>query len=93
MAEKKEKLYLELQMEELKAAHADAIEDNSAPKKSTKDNSKNAEIAKMYEDAAEYEEDLKGFESYFEIDNTNALKDIDAALIKSFPNEQKYYSQ
>ncbi len=93
MAEKKEKLYLELQMEELKAAHADATQDNSAPKKSTKDNSKNAEIAKMYEDAAEYEEDLKGFEKELEIVNANDLKDIAAALIEKFPNEERDYVQ
>jgi hypothetical protein len=93
MAEKKEKLYLELQMEELKAAHADATKDNSAPKKSTKDNSKNAEIAKMYEDAAEYEEDLKGFEEELEIVNANALKDIAEALIEKFPNEERDYVQ
>ena len=41
----------------------------------------------MYEDAAEYEEDLKGFEEELEIVNANELKDIAAALIQKFPNE------
>ena len=80
MAEKKEKLYLELQMEELKAVHAE--EQDSIPKRNSRDNSKNAEIAKMYEDAAEYEEDLKGFEEELEIVNANELKDIAASLIQ-----------
>ena len=94
MAEKKEKLYLELQMEELKAAHAqEAGEENPVPKKNSRDNSKNAEIAKMYEDAAEYEEDLKGFEEELEIVNANELKDIAAALIQKFPNEERDYPQ
>ncbi|MBT8348413.1 MAG: hypothetical protein HKP62_03065 [Sulfurovum sp.] len=95
MAEKKEKLYLELQMEELKAAHAEeAGEENPAPKKKNEArNAKNAEIAKMYEDAAEYEEDLKGFEEELEIVNANALKDIAASLIQKFPNEERDYAQ
>lgn len=94
MAEKKEKLYLELQMEELKAAHAEeAGEEIPVPKKNSRDNSKNAEIAKMYEDAAEYEEDLKGFEEELEIVNANELKDIAASLIQKFPNEERDYAQ
>jgi len=94
MSEKKEKLYLELQMEELKAAHAkEAGEENPVPKKSTRDNSKNAEIAKMYEDAAEYEEDLKGFEVELEIVNTHELKDIAAALMQEFPDEDRDYTE
>ena len=94
MAEKKEKLYLELQMEELKAAHAEEEgEESPAPKKNNARNAKNAEIAKMYEDAAEYEEDLKGFEEELEIVNANELKDIAASLIQKFPNEERDYAQ
>lgn len=91
MAEKETKRYMELQMEELKAAHSE--EEDSAPKKNSRDNSKNAEIAKMYEDAAEYEEDLKGFEEELEIVNNNELKDIAAALIQEFPDEERDYAQ
>jgi len=90
---KSTKLYLELQMEELKAAHADKAEENSAPKNNDKVNSKNAEIAKMYEDAAEYEANLKGFEEELAIVNANVLKDIAAALIQKFPNEERDYAQ
>jgi len=91
MAEQETKRYLELQMEELKAAHADKQE--ATPKTKSKDHSKNAEIAKMYEDAAEYEEDLKGFEEELEIVNANALQDIAAALIHKFPDEDRDYAQ
>ncbi len=93
MDDKSTKRYLELQMEELKAAHADTAEENTAPKNNDKVNSKNAEIAKMYEDAAEYEANLKGFEEELEIVNTNALKDIAAALVQKFPNEERDYGQ
>jgi molybdopterin converting factor small subunit len=94
MADQKTKLYLELQMEELKATHAEnAGEEVSTPKKNSRDNSKNAEIEKMYEDAAEYEEDLKGFEEELEIVNANELKDIAASLIQKFPNEERDYAQ
>ena len=94
MADKENKLYLDLQMDELKKFHSENEEqETSTPKKSSKNREKDAEIAKMYEDAAEYEEDLKGFEAEFEIVNTNALKDIAAALIKSFPNEERDYAQ
>ena len=91
MAEKKTKLYLEMQMEELE----DSLVDNkeSVPKKKSKDNSKNAEIAKMYEDVAEYEEDLKGFEEELEIVNANTLQDMAAALTRQFPDEDRDYAQ
>jgi len=88
MAEKKSKRYLELQMEELKASFL-AEGDVATPKKATDNKGKNAEMAKLYEDAAEYEADLKLFEDELEIVNANALKDIAAALIKEFPEEDK----
>jgi len=88
MAEQKTKRYLELQMEELKAEHA-VDEAESTPKKPKDNRGKNGDIAKLYDDAAEYEEDLKGFEEELEIVNANGLKDIAAALIHKFPNEDE----
>jgi|GEM_PF-949123 len=94
MAEQKTKLYLEMQMEELKAAHAENSEEKVAPKKTNQNhNAKNAEIASMYDDAAEYEADLKGFEEELEIVNANKLKDIAQALTKGFPHEERDYAQ
>ncbi|MEA1879921.1 MAG: hypothetical protein U9N11_04700, partial [Campylobacterota bacterium] len=54
---------------------------------------KNAHIAKLYEDAAEYEADLKGFEEELEIVNANSLKDIAQALINAFPDEDRDYAE
>ena len=92
MAEQKTKRYLELQMEELKATYGDE-EKETTPKKPKDNRGKNAEIAKLYEDAAEYEEDLKGFEEELEIVNANALKDIASALTQAFPEEDRDYAQ
>ncbi len=88
MAEQERKRYLELQMGELKDSLVDEKE-STTPKKPKEKNPQNAEMAKLYEDAAEYEKDLQGFEDELEIVNTNDLKDIAAALIKAFPEENK----
>lgn len=93
MSEKETKRYMELQMEELKESYGVSSEKNDKDaKKSDANREKNAEIAKMYDDAAEYEEDLKGFEEELEIVNANELKDIAAALIQKFPNEERDYA-
>lgn len=92
MAEDEKKLYLELQMDELKGALLKEDE-NPTPEKKKAGNKhrtpENAEIAKLYEDAAEYEADLKGFEDELEVVKAHALNDISAALIKAFPEENK----
>jgi len=88
MAKEETKRYLELQMEELKSSLVDG-EESSTQKKTKEKNPQNAEMAKLYEDAAEYEEDLRIFEDELEIVNANALKDIAAALIEAFPEEDK----
>jgi len=94
MEDKQDKRYFELQMKELKEAHADKQEENTtvAKKDNKTFNAKNIEIAKMYEDAAEYEEDLKGFEEELEIVKTTALEEIAAALDKAFPEEERDYA-
>ena len=90
MAEQKTKLYLELQMEELKSTYGVSDEEK---KTTPKDNSRNAEIAKMYEDAAEYEADLKGFEEELEVVNANKLENIVTALRNKFPHEERDYAK
>ena len=93
MAANETKRYMELQMEELKATYGVDDEENKASAKKKADNSKNAQIAKMYEDAAEYEADLKGFEEELEVVNANDLKDIASALTKEFPEEERDYAE
>jgi hypothetical protein len=91
---KRTKRYLELQMEELKATYGVEQENKSVDsKKITSGRKEDAEIAKLYEDAAEYEEELKYFERELEIIKANAFKDILPLLIQTFPNEKKNYAQ
>jgi len=91
MAEQKRKRYLELQMEELKEAHADNIAQNSTTEKKVNPNhnAKNAAIAEMYNDAAEYEADLKGFEDELFLVNKHPFKDIATEMHKAFPKEER----
>jgi hypothetical protein len=89
---------LELQMKELKETYGvDEVEDAEvAPvvkAKSTAKNPKDAKLAEMYADAAEYEKELEGFESELEVVNANALKDIPEALSRELPNEDRDYAQ
>lgn len=94
MATQETKRYLEMQMEELKATYGVTPEEQSAASKNSKDNrEKNAGIAKLYEDAAEYQEDLKGFEEELEIVLANDFKNIATALRAKFPNEDRDYVQ
>lgn len=95
MAENETKLYMKLQMDELKAkleSEKDTKKE-SLERKKQEQNEKNAEIAKMYEDAAEYEADLKGFEDELVIVKANELENIAEALSSNFPQEERDYFQ
>lgn len=91
MSTKNTKLYLELQMEELKEAHQPTTKEVS--NKDKESNNKNYEVAKLYEDAAEYEQDLEEFEKELEIVNNNELKNIPNALMNEFPNSDRNYEE
>ncbi|WP_434581074.1 hypothetical protein [Sulfurimonas sp. NW15] len=94
MATQETKRYMEMQMQELKeACAANEEEKNPAPKKANNNRDKNAEIAKLYEDAAEYEEDLKGFQEELEIVNANEFKDIPDLLKEKFSTQERDYAQ
>ena len=97
MAENKKKLYMEMQMDELKASLGDGKEDSKdkpTPKKNTSaTDQKNIELAKLYEDLAEYEEELEGFEEELEIINSTQLKDLPASLAQKLPSEGRDYAQ
>jgi hypothetical protein len=94
MAEENTKRYMELQMEELKAEYAVAPQkEKTSKKKISVQDQKNIELAKLYEDAAEYEKDLEGFEAELEIIKANELDDIAAALDKERPDEERNYTQ
>ncbi|MDA7818053.1 hypothetical protein N9A28_07670 [Sulfurimonas sp.] len=72
-------------------------EDNKNKAAKVKDTSatdkKNIELAKLYEDTAEYEAELKVFEEELEIIKENELKDIPAEFAKKFPDEDRDYEQ
>lgn len=108
MDDKSKKLYLELQMDELKAALASeeddededfisqSEQDTSAKSKTTaskNSKNKNADVAKLYEDAAEYEKELEGFEKELEIINTTKIKDIAQILTQKLPDEDRNYEE
>lgn len=93
MAGNDQKRLLELQMEELKASYGIKREDSDLERPSNARSEANAKIAKLYEDAAEYEEELECFEEELEIINANELKDIAALLSQRSPNEEGNYAQ
>jgi len=90
MADEAQTRLLELQMADLKASYGIA---EDAPRSTTNnDRSANsAKIAKLYEDAAEYEEELETFKAELEIVNSNELKDISIALNEKFPDYEGDY--
>ncbi len=96
MAENNKKLYMEMQMDELKASLGEDKEENkekSSPKKNTSaTDQKNIELAKLYEDLAEYEEELEGFEKELEVINSTQIKDLSAALAQKIPDENRDYA-
>ena len=93
MAELKKHNYMEMQMEELKATYADDKVDSPPKKNNANKSEKNAAIAKLYEDAAEYEEDLQVFEDELEVITSNELKNIPALLTQKFPDEERDFAQ
>lgn len=93
-------------MDELKAFLSsdenDAFQDDTegqkkknevAAEKAAKQKQKNIELAKLYEDAAEYEEELKSFEAELEVVNANKIEELAAALTKELPDEQRDYDK
>ena len=103
MADDSKKLYMEMQMDELKASLAMEDEDSPEEENNAKvvkkkappknNNNKNAEVAKLYEDAFEYEEELEAFEQELEIINSNELKNISKALTQHFSDEDRNYEE
>lgn len=68
-------------------------EEKAKPKKIAKQNPKNIELAKLYEDAYEYEEELVAFEAELEIVNTHKIEELATALAKELPNKERDYNK
>ena len=84
-----------LSMDDNDAFQNDAEEqkkkDELTTKKVTKHNPKNVELAKLYEDAYEYELELASFEEELEVVNANKLEELANVLNKELPNEERDY--
>ena len=99
MAEKsKDQMTLkELQMQELRESYGIEPEEEINTPMYTKarnaQKEKNAKIAALYDDIAEYEKNLKGFQAELDLIKENALKDIASALREKFPNEERDYAK
>lgn len=79
MSEQSTKRYMELQMEELKEALTSENEENKPSKNSTFDE-KNAKLAELYEDAAEYEAELELLEKELALIEQNELHKLPKLL-------------
>jgi len=91
-------------MDELKAFLSsdgnDAFQDDvkeeknqEVAKKETKHNPKNIELAKLYEDAYEYEEELAAFEAELKVVDAHSIEELAAALTKELPDEERDYEK
>jgi len=97
---------MERPMDELKAFLSsdenDAFQDDTeeqkkkneaSAKKAIEQNQKNIELAKLYEDAYEYEEELESFEAELEVVNANKIEELVMSLTKELPDEQRDYDK
>lgn len=91
MADQKTKRLMEMQLEDMQAAYGVEKKEDSDSKKSRA--GAQADVAALYEDAWEYEQDLENFEAELEIINASELKDIAASLTEQRPDEGRNYPQ
>jgi len=93
MADKENRRIMEMQMDALKDEHGVDIDSSKdrIPKNARSENNK--KLAEIYNDAAEYEAELKGFEVELEILNDNALADLVAKLNENNPEYEGNYAK
>ncbi len=85
------KRYMELQMEELQETYGVKSDDSSAKEKETVFSEEDLHIASLYEDAWEYEQDLKAFEDELALINANELGNIAADMLQKLPDNERNY--
>lgn len=91
MSEKDSKRYMELQMEEMQETFG--VEKEAKKKEDMSGRPEDLEIATLYEDAWEYEEELELFEQELTLIKENATHEIEAAFEEHFDNEDRNYGQ
>ncbi|HFU77082.1 MAG TPA: hypothetical protein ENK68_01075 [Epsilonproteobacteria bacterium] len=75
------------------AFKADDTESKQKQKDDFRKNPKNIELAKLYEDIYEYEEELAAFESELEIVESHEVEALADALQTAFPNEGRVFEE
>ncbi len=93
MADENAKAYKELQLEELRTMHGVEVDVAKRDPKSRSGRPEDAEIAKLYEDAAEYEGELERFKEELEIIKAHDVKELVSALAERFRDEEQNYAQ
>lgn len=83
MAGQNTERYMEMQMDELNE-FLDAKKEVEPKKKKPVRNEKNRQVAELYEDCWEYEEDLAAFEAELEVIQNSTLATLPEALMQAF---------
>ena len=93
MAGEENRRIMEMQMDALKDEHGVDIDSSKdrIPKNARSANNK--KLADLYDDAAEYEAELKGFKSELEILNGNALANLVTKLNENNPEYEGSYAK
>ncbi|MEA2048706.1 MAG: hypothetical protein U9O64_09705 [Campylobacterota bacterium] len=84
---------MELQKDALKDEHGVGNGSSGPRIPANARSANNAKLAKLYEDAAEYEAELKGFETEFKILNDTALDNLVMKLNENAPEYEGDYAQ
>jgi len=93
MKENAQKTLKELQMEELKETFGVEKDPNEKKNPSNARSANSEKIAKLYDDAGEYEEDLRIFEEEVTLIHANSLANIVDVLNQTFPNYEGNYAK
>jgi len=93
MAGKENRRIMEMQMDALKDEHGVDIDSSKDRIPANARSANNKKLADLYDDAAEYEAELKGFEAELEILNDNALAGLVSKLNESNPEYEGDYAK
>lgn len=92
MPDKNAKSYKELQLEELKTMYGVEAGSSARDVESKSGRPEDEEIATLYADAAEYEEELACMERELSLIKTSPLGELAASLGETFPHEAPNYA-
>ncbi len=93
MADKENRRIMEMQMDALKDEHGVDIDSSKDRIPANARSANNKKLADLYDDAAEYEAELKGFKAELEILNDNALANLITKLNENNPEYEGDYAK